>query len=59
MKDAAVSAGALAVAGTIGGTVSADVDRTHDPAPDARCPFFDQPLTCGGPDAGGRYLCDD
>ncbi len=59
MKDAAASAGALAVVGTIGGTASAGADRTHVPAPDARCPFFDQPLTCSGPDAGGRYPCDD
>jgi len=24
----------------------------------AKCPYFDQPLMCGGPDENGVYKCD-
>ena len=24
----------------------------------SRCPFFDQPLMCGGPDKSNRYMCE-
>lgn len=58
MRDAAVT-GAVVAAGT---TVS--LEKAHTAPNDVfctgqRCPFFDQPLLCDGPDADGKYLCDD
>ena len=59
MKDAAcVSAAAAAVGTTVqAGSETAHADEQTDQQ--AKCPFFDQPLVCGGPGANGAYPCDE
>ncbi len=58
MKDAAVT-GAVVAAGTTVTLKKAHTAPNDDLFAGPRCPFFDQPLMCDGPDADGQFLCDD
>jgi len=58
IRDAAV-AGAVTASGLTGKTVNADISQQNDLTGDEpRCPFFDQPLHCSGPEPDGSYPCD-
>ena len=57
MKDAACVSAAAAAPMVQAGAETARADKQPDQQ--AKCPFFDQPLVCGGPDANGAYPCDE
>lgn len=57
IKEAAV-VGAVAAAGTSVRIKDTDAIEEVDTVNNARCPFFDQPMMCDGPDECGRYKCD-
>ena len=58
IKDAAL------VSAVVATVITCDIEKS-EAAPDGetpenvRCPFFDQPLMCDGPDERGRYVCDE
>jgi hypothetical protein len=58
MKDAAC-AGAVVAAGTAVGIKESDASESSSQENDLRCPYFDQAMTCGGPDNNGKYKCDN
>ena len=58
MKDA-VCAGTVAAAGTAMSLKDSDASERSSSENDLRCPYFDQPMTCGGPDNNGKYKCDN
>ena len=56
-KDAAC-AGAVMTAGTLLSIDKPEASVKSANANDLKCPFFDQPLMCDGPDNNGKYKCD-
>ena len=56
MRDAAVVGTVVAAGTTIKGrkTETAPIEMKNK----RKCPFFDQPLMCDGPDEFGKYKCD-
>ena len=58
MKDVAVTGTVVAVGSTFYSEKSGAIGK-ENVVEKARCPFFDQPLLCGGPDEFGRYKCDN
>ena len=57
MKDAAI-AGSAAAAVSIGLDTAQAVETENKPAENKKCPFFDQPLMCGGPGSDGKFKCE-
>ena len=57
LKDSAV-AGAVIAAGTSVSIQELDAVEKVDTVNNVKCPFFDQPMMCDGPDECGRYKCD-
>ena len=57
IKDAAIVS-AVVAAGSTGREKEAGAESNVTEAEEVRCPFFDQPMLCGGPDASGKYKCD-
>ena len=57
IKEAAVVS-AVVAAGTSVRIKDTDAIEEVDTVNNARCPFFDQPMMCDGPDECGRYKCD-
>ncbi|MFC1539727.1 twin-arginine translocation signal domain-containing protein [Candidatus Latescibacterota bacterium] len=57
MKDAAC-AGAVMTAGTALSINESEASELSAKANDLKCPYFDQPLMCTGPDDDGKYKCD-
>ncbi len=55
MKEAAIAGAAVAAAPAVT-PKSAKADTA---LAEERCPFFDQPMLCGGPDGNGKYKCDE
>lgn len=56
IKDAAVAGAAVAaVDSLILSAVSAEPVKT---AENKKCPFFDQPLMCGGQGSDGKFKCE-
>ena len=59
MKDAACT-GAVVAAGTaVVGIKESNASDSSFQDSDLRCPYFDQPMTCGGTDNNGKYKCDN
>ena len=54
----AVVAGTVVIAGTSISIKETDAMEEIETVNSARCPFFDQPMMCDGPDEYGRYKCD-
>ncbi len=57
IKDAACT-GAVVSAGSVAGISISEASEYSSQVDIPRCPYFDQPLTCGGPDSNGNYACD-
>ena len=57
MKDAAIVS-AVVAAGTTVSEKDAGAETEVAEAKNSRCPFFDQPMLCGGPDTNGKFKCD-
>jgi len=57
IQEAAV-AGAFVMAGTTVSIKETGATEEINTVNNIRCPFFDQPMMCGGPDECGRYKCD-
>ena len=58
MKDAAIVGTVVAACPAVSGK-NADAAPTEAETENAKCPFFDQPMMCGGPDEFGKYKCDE
>jgi hypothetical protein len=58
MKDAATVGAAAALAGPLTAVETKAEPAGSVPA-NGRCPYFDQPLFCGGPGPDGRYKCEE
>jgi hypothetical protein len=55
MKEAAIAGAVVAAAPTVTAkSAGADVTPVEE-----RCPFFDQPMFCGGADENGKFKCDE
>ena len=57
MKDAAI-VGTVVAAGSTISSEKIGADQKDVSTEKAKCPFFDQPLMCNGPDENGNYRCD-
>ena len=57
MKEAVV-VGTVVAAGSTVSNEDAVAATTETETENAKCPFFDQPMMCGGPDEFGKYKCD-
>lgn len=57
IKDTAIACTVVA-AGTNTFVNKAAAGRKEVKDKQTKCPFFDQPLMCNGPDKFGRYKCD-
>ena len=55
MKEAAIAGAAVAAVPTM----TTRTAKADDAASDQRCPYFDQPMTCDGPDVSGKFVCDE
>ena len=57
IKDAAVVGAVIAASSTVSDEEAVS-DTTDEETENAKCPFFDQQMMCGGPDEFGKYTCD-
>jgi hypothetical protein len=57
IKEAAVAGAATAVCG-IAAAPDTEAQAVETPAAVEKCPFFDQPLRCGGKKPDGGWPCD-
>ncbi len=55
MKEAAIAGAAVAAVPA----VTAKSSKADVTVSEQRCPFFDQPMLCDGPDRNGKYKCDE
>ena len=56
MKNAAIAGTAAAVSMGMDAACAAEVE--NKPAENKKCPYFDQPLMCGGPGSNGKFKCE-
>jgi hypothetical protein len=56
MKEAAL-VGVVVASGT-GMSESKAGNPSNDTGAPKKCPYFDQPMMCGGPDESGKFRCD-
>ena len=57
MKDASVVGAVVIAAGTAEADKNTETSSEDDTSKRGKCPFFDQPLMCDGPDKNGKYKC--
>ena len=57
MKDAAI-AGTVAATVSMGINTACAAEAETKPAETKKCPYFDQPLMCGGPGPDGKFKCE-
>ncbi|MFC1650142.1 twin-arginine translocation signal domain-containing protein [Candidatus Latescibacterota bacterium] len=57
MKDTACAGAVVAAVSAV--SIKESEASENSAAANVRCPYFDQPLTCDGPDEDGKYKCDN
>jgi len=58
MKDAAI-AGTVVAVGANARVKKTAAGEGGIEGKQTKCPFFDQPLMCNGPDKSGKYRCEE
>ena len=58
IKDAAI-AGTVVAVGANTRVKKTEAIEEEIKVKQTKCPFFDQPLMCNGPDKFGKYRCDE